>query len=210
MEEAAVYVVDDDPAMREALRRLFASAGLTVRTYANATTFLDSTRCALFGCLVLDANLPDLHGLDVQARLCELGQRLPTVFLSGCGDIPMSVRAMKGGAIEFLTKPYEPERLLDCVRDGIAADRERRKDREELVELRGRYETLTAREREVMAGVVAGLLNKQIAAELGKAEATVKEQRGHVMAKMQASSLADLVRSASRLGLRAELPASPK
>jgi FixJ family two-component response regulator len=210
-EPAAVFVVDDDPSVRESLRRLFASEGWAVKVYADATTFLGSTtRHVLCGCLVLDANLPDLHGLDVQGRLAELGQRLPIVFLTGQGDIPMSVRAMKAGAIEFLTKPFDTERLLAVVRDGIAADRGCRQDREELVDLRRRYETLTAREREVMAGVVAGLLNKQIAAELGKTEATVKEQRGHVMSKMEASSVPELVRFASRLGLHSEPPSLSK
>jgi FixJ family two-component response regulator len=206
MDEPAVFVVDDDASVRDSLRRLFAAEGLRVKVYADATTFLSATREALQGCLVLDANLPDLHGLDVQERLTQLGQRLPIVFLTGNGDIPMSVRAIKAGAIEFLTKPFDAERLLVVVREGLAADRGQRQDRQDLVDLRRRYEGLTPREREVMAGVVAGLLNKQIAAELGKTEATVKEQRGHVMAKMQASSVAELVRFASRLGLAPELP----
>jgi FixJ family two-component response regulator len=210
VEAPTVFVVDDDASVRDSLWRLLASEGWPVKTFANATAFLGATRQGLHGCVVLDANLPDLHGLEVQQRLAELGQRLPIIFLTGHGDIPMSVRAIKAGAIEFLTKPFDAERLIQVVREGIAADLEARRDRQELVELRQRYDSLTVREREVMAGVVAGLLNKHIAAELGKTEATVKEQRGHVMSKMQASSVADLVRFASRLGLKTEFPGPPK
>jgi FixJ family two-component response regulator len=196
-----VFVVDDDRSVRESLRRLFASVGMTVEVFATAQAFLSASRPDVPGCLVLDVRLPGLSGLDLQRELSSTNAPLPIIFLTGHGDIPMSVRAMKAGAVEFLTKPFRQQDLLDAIRQAIERDRTARAERQEVAELRRRYDTLTPRERDVLAGVVAGLLNKQIAAELGSAEATVKEQRGHVMLKMQAGSLADLVRSASRLGI---------
>jgi FixJ family two-component response regulator len=200
-EAPTISIVDDDPSVRDSLRRMFLSLGYSARVFSNAREFLDSRWRDAPGCLVLDVELPDLSGLEVQKQLAEVGSRPPIVFLTGQGDIPMSVRAIKAGAVEFLTKPFKHEQLVSAVRTALDADRASRRERHELAELRGRYESLTAREREVMAGVLAGLLNKQIAAELGKTEATVKEQRAHVMAKMQATSLAELVLFATRLGI---------
>jgi FixJ family two-component response regulator len=200
-EVPTVFVVDDDRSVRESLRRLFTSVGMTVEVFPTAQAFLNATRRDAPGCLVLDVRLPGLSGLDLQRELANTNATLPIVFLTGHGDIPMSVRAMKAGAVEFLTKPFRPQDLLDAIGQAIERDRTARTQRQELAELRRRYDTLTPRERDVMAGVVAGLLNKQIAAELGSAEATVKEQRGQVMQKMQAGSVADLVRSAGRLGI---------
>jgi FixJ family two-component response regulator len=196
-----VFVVDDDRSVRDSLRRLLTSVGMTVEVFPTAQAFLGARRADAPGCLVLDVRLPGLSGLDLQRELASTNATLPIIFLTGHGDIPMSVRAMKAGAVEFLTKPFREQELLDAIRHAIDRDRVARTERHELAELRGRYDTLTPRERDVMAGVVAGLLNKQIAAELGSAEATVKEQRGQVMLKMQAGSVADLVRAAGRLGI---------
>jgi FixJ family two-component response regulator len=198
-EVPTIFIVDDDASVREALRRLFASMGYSTRIFADARDFLDSPPRDVHGCLVLDVELPDWSGLEVQRRLAQVGPHLPIVFLTGRGDIPMSVKAVKAGAIEFLTKPFRNDQMVEAIRAAIAADRHSRDERKELAELRRRYESLTAREREVMARVIAGLLNKQIAAEFGTTEATVKEQRGRVMSKMQAPSLADLVRLGVRL-----------
>ena len=196
-----VFVVDDDRSVREALRNLLTSVGFAVEVFASARDFLGATRPDAPACLVLDVRLPGLSGLDLQQELARVGAVLPIVFLTGHGDVPMSVRAMKAGATEFLTKPWREQDLLDAVRLAIERDRTAREERKELAELRRRYDSLTPRERDVMAGVVAGLLNKQISFELGTSEATVKEQRRHVMLKMQAGSTADLVRTAERLGI---------
>ena len=182
-----VFVVDDDRSMRESLRRLLTSVGMTVEVFPTAQAFLGASRRDVPGCLVLDVRLPGLSGLDLQRELANTNATLPIIFLTGHGDIPMSVRAMKAGAVEFLTKPFREQDLLDAIRHAVERDRIARAERQELAELRRRYDTLTPRERDVMAGVVAGLLNKQ--------------QRGQVMLKMQAGSVADLVRSASRLGI---------
>jgi len=196
-----VFVVDDDSSVRESLRRLISSVGFGVEVFPSAQTFLRARRPDAPGCLVLDVRLPGLSGLDLQRELADTDAALPIIFLTGHGDIPMSVRAMKAGAVEFLTKPFREQDLLDAIRNAIERDRTIRAERRERTELRGRYASLTPRERDVLARIVAGLLNKQIAGELGTSEATVKEQRAHVMTKMQAGSLADLVRFASRLGV---------
>jgi len=196
-----VFVVDDDASVRDSLRRLISSVGFRVEVFPTAQAFLRARRADTPGCLVLDVRLPGLSGLDLQRELADTDAALPIIFLTGHGDIPMSVRAMKAGAVEFLTKPFREQDLLDAIRSAIERDRALRTDRQDRTELRGRYATLTPRERDVLVRIVAGLLNKQIAGELGTSEATVKEQRAHVMAKMQAGSVADLVRFASRLGI---------
>jgi FixJ family two-component response regulator len=200
-DSAIVFVVDDDASVRNSLRRLIASIGLAVEVFPSASAFLAAPRRDAPACLVLDVRLPGLSGLELQRELARTDRTLPIIFLTGHGDIPMSVRAMKAGAIEFLTKPFREQELLDAIAQAIERDRAARRERHELTELRARYESLTARESQVMAGIVAGLLNKQIAAEFGTSEATVKEQRGQVMSKMHADSLADLVRIAARLGI---------
>jgi FixJ family two-component response regulator len=198
--EPMVFVVDDDRSVRESLRRLFTSIGLRVEVFSSARAFLDGPRPDAPGCLVLDVRMPGLSGLDLQHELARAGVDVPIVFLTGHGDIPMSVRAMKAGAVEFLTKPFREKDLLDAIRQAIERDRIARLTRRELAALRRRHDSLTPREREVMAGIVAGKLNKQIAAEFGTSEGTVKEQRAHVMLKMRAGSLPDLVRIAARIG----------
>jgi FixJ family two-component response regulator len=199
--DATVFVVDDDASVREALGSLVRSAGLGVATYATAQEFLSAPRAELPSCLVLDVQLPGLSGLDLQRRMAEANLEIPIIFITGHGDVPTSVRAMKAGAVEFLTKPFGDDDLLTAIHEAIKRDRAARREHAGLSELRGRYHSLTPREREVMGRVVAGLLNKQIAAELGTSEITVKVHRGQVMKKMQARSLADLVRMSERLGI---------
>jgi FixJ family two-component response regulator len=197
--EAVVFVVDDDEGMRQSLKNLIGSVGLQVKVFASAQEFLRSKLADVPGCLVLDVRLPGLSGLDLQKRMVEAGMEIPIIFISGHGDIPMTVRAMKAGAVEFLTKPFRDQDLLDAIQQALERDRSAREQRGKIEELRMRFDSLTPREREVMGLVVAGLLNKQIAGELGTSETTVKIHRHQVMEKMGAGSLAELVRMADRL-----------
>ena len=199
--DAMVFVVDDDAPMRQSLKNLIRSVGLRVELFASAQEFLRSKRPDLPSCLVLDVRLPGLSGLDLQRRTTDAGMEIPIIFITGHGDIPMSVRAMKAGAVEFLTKPFRDQDLLDAIQQALERDRKAHDQRAALEELRRRFASLTPREREVMKHVVAGLLNKQIGAELGSSETTVKIQRHQVMEKMGADSLPELVRMADRLGI---------
>lgn len=204
--DTIVFVVDDDPSVREALHGLIQSVGLCAKTFGSAQEFLSSKLPDMPACLVLDIRLPGLSGLDLQRELVKAGVKLPIIFITGHGDIPMSVRAMRVGAFEFLTKPFRDQDLLDAIQQAIERDRIARQERVEMVELRRRFDSLTPREQQVMGLVVTGLLNKQIAAELGTSEVTIKVHRGQLMRKMGANSLPDLVRMASKL----EIPALQK
>jgi FixJ family two-component response regulator len=200
--QSVVFVVDDDASMRQAMQRLFRSVGLEVEVFASASEFLQRKPSDVPSCLVLDVRLPGLSGLDFQTELTKAGIQVPIVFMTGHGDIPMTVKAMKAGAIEFLPKPFRDQDMLDAVRLGLERDRARREGEMAISDIRAKYATLTPREQEVMASVTAGLMNKQIAGELQLAEITVKLHRGSVMRKMGAKSLADLVRMADIMGIR--------
>jgi FixJ family two-component response regulator len=200
-EQPIIFVVDDDQFMREALGSLFRSVGHKVELFGSAADLLKNKLPDVASCLVLDVRLPGLSGLDFQAKLTESNIRIPIIFMTGHGDIPMSVKAIKAGAIDFLTKPFREQEMLDAVSQALERDRQRRQDERRVFALRADFETLTEREREVMALVTSGLMNKQIAGELGLSEITVKIHRGHVMRKMRARSLADLVRMSEVLGV---------
>jgi FixJ family two-component response regulator len=198
---AIVFVVDDDLSVRESLRGLIRSIGLEAQTFASAQEFLAARQVDGPCCLVLDIRLPDLNGLELQRRMAEIGLEIPIIFITGHGDVPTSVRAMKAGAVEFLTKPIKGKDLLDAIQLAITHDKVARRERAEVGSVVSRYESLTPREREVMEWVVAGRLNKQIAGKLGTSEFTIKFHRSHIMRKMQADSLADLVKMSEKLAI---------
>lgn len=205
-DQSLVFIIDDDPFMRASVESLLRSVGHTVQSFASTQEFMLNDRLDAPGCLVLDIRLPGRSGLEFQRELNESDIRRPIVFITGHGDVPMSVTAMKAGAIEFLTKPFRDQDLLDAVHRGLEMDRGRRAEAAMLAELRQRFDAMTPREREVMALVATGRLNKQIAAELDLSEITVKVHRSHVMSKMEAKSLPDLVRFADRLALSTKKP----
>jgi len=204
--EAIVYVVDDDLSVRRSSERLIRSAGYEVKTFSSANEFLMHPQLEGPACLVLDVRMPGFSGMDLQRNLIKSGIHIPIIFITGHGDIPMSVRAMKAGAVEFLTKPFRGRSLLEAIRDAIERDRSARKERGETEALRRRYERLTPREREVMPLIAAGLLNKQVADELATTERTIKFHRSNIVQKMDAESLPDLVRMVEKLGI----PGPPK
>jgi FixJ family two-component response regulator len=199
--EAVIAIVDDDASVQRGLQRLIRSAGWKVETFASAQEFLARSRAELPNCVLLDLQLPGLSGLDLQKQMAEVGLEIPIVFLTGHGNIPVSVQAMKAGAVQFLTKPVDEQELLQAIEEAVERDRRTRQEQVEISELRDRYESLTGREQEVMQKVISGMLNKQIAADLKITEDTVKFHRGHIMRKMNADSLADLVRMAKDLAI---------
>jgi FixJ family two-component response regulator len=198
---AVVFVVDDDPSMRRSLESLLRSVGHEVRLFASAPEFMQAVRKDVPGCLVLDVRLPGMSGLAFQEELTKAGIAMPIIFITGHGDVPMSVRAMKAGAAEFLTKPFDDQVFLDAVHAALERDRARRREHDSLAALQANYQSLTERERQVMSHVIAGWVNKRIAAELGLSVVTIKVHRGQVMRKMQAKSVAELVRMGDRLGV---------